>query len=71
MPEFPTNPKYDTRQHQDLAAFVREMANALGPPDDLLLESKRRVAERLADRLAKDNPRFDRKRFLEACGVEG
>ena len=28
------------------------------------------VAEELADTLAKDNPRFDRARFLEACGVK-
>jgi hypothetical protein len=27
------------------------------------------VAEELADTLAKDNPRFDRDRFLTACGV--
>ena len=28
------------------------------------------VAEELADALATDNPRFDRARFLEACGVK-
>ena len=28
------------------------------------------VAEELADTLANDNPRFDRARFLEACGVK-
>ena len=28
------------------------------------------VAEELADTLAKDNPRFDRARFLTACGVK-
>ena len=27
------------------------------------------VAEELADTLEKDNPRFDRARFLDACGV--
>lgn len=27
------------------------------------------VARELADRLASTNPRFDRQRFLEACGV--
>lgn len=26
------------------------------------------VAEKLADTMEKDNPRFDRARFLEACG---
>jgi hypothetical protein len=28
------------------------------------------VAQELADTLAKDNPRFDRDRFLVACGVK-
>jgi hypothetical protein len=27
------------------------------------------VAGRLADSMAQDNPRFDRERFLNACGV--
>lgn len=28
------------------------------------------IAEELSDALAKDNPRFDRERFLKACGVK-
>ncbi len=28
------------------------------------------IAEELADALAKDNPQFDRERFLTACGVK-
>ena len=28
------------------------------------------VAHALADALAKDNPRFDRERFMKACGVQ-
>lgn len=28
------------------------------------------AAVRLADALARDNPRFDRERFLKACGVQ-
>lgn len=27
------------------------------------------IAESIADALAQDNPRFDRARFLDACGV--
>jgi hypothetical protein len=30
----------------------------------------RYVAECLADALGRDNPRFDRERFLAACGVQ-
>lgn len=29
-----------------------------------------RVAERIAEVMAQDNPRFDRARFLKACGVQ-
>jgi hypothetical protein len=29
------------------------------------------TARQFADKLASDNPRFDRERFLTACGVQG
>jgi hypothetical protein len=29
-----------------------------------------RVAQVLADHMARENPRFDRARFLKACGVQ-
>ncbi len=32
-------------------------------------ESKRDIAQNMADALGADNPRFDRARFLVACGV--
>lgn len=32
-------------------------------------ERIRNIADELADYLSTQNPRFDRKRFLEACGV--
>jgi hypothetical protein len=32
-------------------------------------ETKREIAQNFADALETDNPRFDRARFLEACGV--
>jgi len=35
--------------------------------DDLALEA---LASNFADELATDNPRFDRARFLAACGVK-
>lgn len=31
---------------------------------------RERIANRLADSLKADNPRFDRARFLKACGLE-
>lgn len=33
------------------------------------LISRRKLADELADKLAADNPRFDKVRFLKACGV--
>jgi hypothetical protein len=35
-----------------------------------LRSAKASAASTLADALAQDNPRFDRARFLAACGVE-
>jgi hypothetical protein len=32
-------------------------------------DATRRLAENLAEYLAKQNPRFDRERFLKACGL--
>ncbi len=69
MQQYPTNSKYSSRHHDDLAVFIKEeLAKAL--PNSLMMKSKRRVAERLADRLAADNPQFDREKFLKACGLE-
>jgi hypothetical protein len=33
-------------------------------------DSKADIARNLADALQADNPRFDRARFLDACGVK-
>jgi hypothetical protein len=37
--------------------------------NDIHLETIRTVAQDLATKLAQENPRFDRARFLTACGV--
>ena len=36
----------------------------------ILRQAWARTADRIADALANDNPRFDRGCFLKACGVE-
>ena len=36
----------------------------------LIREGHRQVAILIADALEEDNPRFDRDRFIKACGVE-
>lgn len=49
-----------TRKHFEMiAAIIKDCHD----------EPTWRVAHRVADALAESNPRFDRARFLEACGV--
>jgi len=73
MPEYPTNPKYNGRHYNDLADFIKALPDPGDSPAPVKAMEviKRRVAERLADRLAADNPQFDREKFLKACGVKG
>ena len=55
---------------RDYVAIAAELADARRysdhPEQRLGIDA---AAERIADTLARDNPRFDRKRFLAACGV--
>jgi len=71
MPEYPTNPVYNSRHYADLAAFIEAEPEKVIPlySKRLMMEAKYKVAKRLADRFAADNPRFDRVKFLEDCGV--
>ena len=48
-----------------LSNLMKDFNNCGGDSVSLSL-----VAEELADTLANDNPRFDRARFLDACGVK-
>lgn len=56
-------------QHRHFAVIAGIIASM---PDHAatLRTAKRSVALQFADKLANTNPRFDRKRFLKACGVE-
>ena len=55
-----------TRKDYNLIAEVLSYSlNAI--IDDMALEA---LASNFADELALDNPRFDRARFLAACGVK-
>lgn len=56
-----------------IAAAIRETLltdpkTGIVPPDREAAATHR-VALRLADALANDNPRFDRAQFIEACGL--
>jgi hypothetical protein len=51
--------------------FIADTIKAAWPCDVPLQNAARvRTAEAFADALAATNPRFDRARFLAACGVE-
>ncbi|RPH75957.1 hypothetical protein EHM76_00315 [bacterium] len=53
-----------------LADARRDIIAKEGPAaQSTLLDGTGYAADWLADSLARDNPRFDRARFLKACGV--
>jgi hypothetical protein len=55
-----------TRKHFELIAYaVKVVFDQLGHD----CGARRILAERLASELYGTNPRFDRERFLRACGV--
>ena len=61
-----------------IAGLVRDIAqeqfDARAYTDKAILTGERlgayNVAHRLADQLRQDNPRFDRKRFIDACQLD-
>ena len=62
------------KDYELIAAAVKECRSTqnqayygLWCADDRTLDT---VAGVLAEKLAADNPRFDRERFLQACGVQ-
>lgn len=76
---------YSKEHYEDIAIFVAELPSPGSTPGPVkaIEVVKRRIAERLADRFAADNPGgecpggcgedhpgFDRERFLAACGLE-
>lgn len=60
---------------KDYIAIARVISDAAliqcGTQSEVELQAgvRRRIAHELSDILAKDNPRFDRERFLKACGI--
>lgn len=50
-------------------ALERTFALARAREDGALMVAARKVADDLCNALQYDNPRFDRDRFLDACGM--
>ena len=56
---------FQKRHYDFLADWLANVAMAVGEMD------RRLVTHSLADRLQRDNPRFQRERFLKAAGAIG
>lgn len=57
---------------KDYELIARAIAgSAMSIPTDAQIVQRRFTATMVADALASDNPRFDREKFLKACGVAG
>lgn len=62
---------FGTLQHRHfatIAAIIREM-DKVSNQEHGFIDIREDVAEHFADWLGKTNPKFDRQRFLVACGV--
>lgn len=55
---------------KDYIAIAEALANARAATGDDKHSALTYAANQLAAVLARDNPRFDRERFLTACGVK-
>lgn len=56
------------KDYVKIAAVLNETRPEKDTP--ILLAGWRAITGHIADMLAADNPRFDRARFLKACGME-
>lgn len=61
-------PTLEHRHFAFIATTIRDMDNLANGHTDLAKIWQRRIAEHFADNCARTNPRFDRARFLRACG---
>jgi hypothetical protein len=55
---------------KDYVLIAAAVSAAAIPSQPMAEFAREAVAVRLADALGRDNPRFDRERFLKACGVQ-
>jgi hypothetical protein len=66
-----TLPKFAKRHYEALAQVIQSLAlshNELSNDElDELVSVRQGIANDFANMLAKDNPRFDRARFIQAC----
>ncbi len=60
-----------TLEHRHFAVIAGILADLPGVDLQMNPDQRRALREYFADRLRETNPRFDRKRFLAACEVNG
>lgn len=53
-----------------IAEAIRDAASPASGADGPRAQTALRIADYIADGLYNDNPRFDRKRFMAACGFD-
>jgi len=57
------------RHFATIAVIIKDMCELYVGPERNTCFFPAEIARHFADRLAETNPRFDRERFLEACGL--
>lgn len=57
------------KDHVTIARVLRDTGILASEPDQIN-EDRNSLAQAFADELVKENPRFNRDKFLRACGVE-
>lgn len=58
-----------SKDYVTIARVLRD-TGILAPEPDQINEDRNSLAQAFADELVKENPRFNRDKFLRACGVE-
>ena len=59
-----------TQHYKAIAEIINDMKlDGYMPRPAIELQVREQVGGKLADYFAADNPRFDREKFLEACGL--
>lgn len=61
--------RYTRRHYEQFAAIIRDMRNAADADGVFTLCYVLDFADKLAVTFSRDNPRFNRERFLAACGI--
>ena len=68
------SPKFQQRHYENIALWIRmirEEVFSVTLDDDKTRVAVARIVGNMAREMAGDNPRFNRARFMKACGIIG